>query len=129
MVAAGASPAKPPDSPGDNGIYVVEGWKIVDRIDAPSKEQHVHSLDDILRGIHETQPANNRMPLDFLLHGTKMTGNELAEGDRVILPCGDRSREYLVHEGQLTRTDDAAATENIFPHTSYLVVREENEEK
>lgn len=47
---------------GDNGVYVIENWKIVDRefIDWP--EQHEYDLISMLRDINNHQPEREKLP-------------------------------------------------------------------
>lgn len=47
---------------GDNGVYIIENWKIVDRefIDWP--EQHEYDLISMLRDINNHQPESERLP-------------------------------------------------------------------
>lgn len=50
-------------NPGGNGIYVIEGWKIVDRI-VPSWFSHEHDAYDLmemLKDIDESQPEDMRL--------------------------------------------------------------------
>lgn len=51
-------------SPGDNGIYVIEKWQIVDRIDAPEEEQDVWTMRGMLKMIDESQPVKQRLSED-----------------------------------------------------------------
>jgi len=47
---------------GDNGVYIIENWKIVDRefIDWP--EQHEYDLISMLRDINDHQPEREKLP-------------------------------------------------------------------
>jgi len=45
----------------DNGIYIIEGWKIVGREGYDDEEQDVHSLPEMLIAIDECQPANQQL--------------------------------------------------------------------
>ena len=49
----------------DNGIYIIEGWKIVGREDYEGEEQDVHSLPQMLKAIDEQQPADARLFTDM----------------------------------------------------------------
>ena len=40
----------------DNGVYIIEGWEIVDRRFAPEEEQQQYDLLEMLRDINEAQP-------------------------------------------------------------------------
>jgi hypothetical protein len=41
---------------GDNGLYIINGWKIVDRKYAPDHEQNEYDQKEILMAIDEAQP-------------------------------------------------------------------------
>lgn len=45
----------------DNGIYIIEGWKIVGREGYDGEEQDVHSLPEMLIAIDECQPMAEQM--------------------------------------------------------------------
>ena len=47
---------------GDNGVYVCNGWKIVDRIHAPEKEQDNYKLPAFVLAINEAQPQAVQKP-------------------------------------------------------------------
>lgn len=51
------------ENPGDNGIYVVKGWSIVDRVYpyVPFHEQAEYPLDDMLKEIDATQPVDQQL--------------------------------------------------------------------
>lgn len=42
---------------GDNGVYIIEDWEIVDREFAPKREQANYPLEEILKEIDEKQPV------------------------------------------------------------------------
>lgn len=70
-------------NPGDNGIYVVDGWKIVDRI-LPYKgfvEEDEHDFDGMLRALDESMPEDER--LGALLDSIEVATSELELGDEV----------------------------------------------
>lgn len=46
---------------GDNGVYVIEDWKIVDREYFSGGEQRVHSLHEMLKEIDEKQPVREQL--------------------------------------------------------------------
>lgn len=48
-------------SHGDNGVYIVRGWNIVDRIDC-QHEQYNHDLQDMLQAIDQAQPEPEQIP-------------------------------------------------------------------
>jgi len=46
---------------GDNGVYIIEDWKIVGREFEPTWEQHNHDLATMLLAIDEHQPNEEQM--------------------------------------------------------------------
>ncbi len=46
---------------GDNGVYVIENWKIVDRLHHNWPEQDNYSLSDMLFAIDSAQPENQML--------------------------------------------------------------------
>lgn len=50
---------------GDNGVYVIEGWKIVDRIYYEGSEQHEYDLGAMLKAIDERMPEGERFGDEF----------------------------------------------------------------
>lgn len=51
---------------GDNGTYIISGWKIVGRKYFNGLEQKSHDLIDMLIDIDSSQPKSERLGLDFL---------------------------------------------------------------
>ena len=49
------------DSCGDNGVYVVDGWEIVDRVDFRGGEQDSHDLEEMLEEIDSSQPLKQQL--------------------------------------------------------------------
>lgn len=49
------------NDPGDNGTYVVDGWDIVGRINAPRTEQKMHSVEDIAVAVDSEQPTKDQL--------------------------------------------------------------------
>ena len=47
---------------GDNGVYVIEKWQIVDRLFIDWPEQHEHDLVEMLKSINARQPEEERLP-------------------------------------------------------------------
>lgn len=78
------------DDPGDNGIYMVKGWKVVRHTlygniladDEPPAQDYEFAL---LKGINDSQPVRERIPEEFL-YTTEKLGSKLNLGDRIILP-------------------------------------------
>lgn len=71
--------------PGDNGIYVIRGWEIVDRVHPyePFAEQMEYELDAMLRDIDVSQPEDQR--LGAYLDAEKVPVSEVAPGDEVFV--------------------------------------------
>lgn len=46
---------------GDNGVYVIENWNIVDRLFISWPEQHEYDLIGMLKSINNAQPENERL--------------------------------------------------------------------
>ena len=46
----------------DNGVYIIEGWEIVDRRFSPEEEQQVYDLLEMLRDINKAQPPKEQLP-------------------------------------------------------------------
>lgn len=51
----------------DNGVYIIKGWRIVDREECPDEEQNTHSLIDILNMIDSEMPERDRLGEDAIL--------------------------------------------------------------
>lgn len=69
--------------PGDNGIYVIEGWRIVGRVHPYEdfEEQDEYCFDEMLRAFDESMPEEER--LGGLLDSEAVAASELVAGDRV----------------------------------------------
>lgn len=70
-------------SPGDNGIYVIDGWRIVERV-LPYDgfvEQDEYGFDEMLRAFDEPMPEDERLG-DFL-DAAEVPASELSLGDEV----------------------------------------------
>lgn len=83
--------------PGDNSIYVIDGWKIVDRIGLYDGfvEQHEWDFDEIIRDMDRCMPADER--LGEFLDSIEVPVGELEIGDEVWLQgMGDKWRAYPV---------------------------------
>ena len=49
----------------DNGVYIIDGWKIVGRKYLHNKEQHYHNLKDMLESINEKMPVEDKIDSEF----------------------------------------------------------------
>ena len=68
----------------DNGTYIIEGWKIVDRKYYDYEEQNEYDLLDMLLEIDSRQPASERLGEDFIT-AEEVKTSELKIGDIVYM--------------------------------------------
>lgn len=83
--------------PGDNGIYVIRGWRIVDRIYPYEgfEEQDEHDFDGMLRALDEAMPEGER--LGELLDSQEVPTADLVPGDSVwVQEVDDSFKRYPV---------------------------------
>ena len=83
--------------PGDNGIYVIRGWEVVDRVYpyATFEEQRDYPLDEMLREIDAAQPPDQR--LGAFLDAEEVPVPEVGVGDLVYMrEVGGRYEAYPV---------------------------------
>lgn len=52
---------------GDNGVYIIEGWDIVDRKYFDWSEQNEYDLDEMLIAIDESMPENEQIGKEYLM--------------------------------------------------------------
>ena len=78
----------------DNGTYIIEGWKIVDRKFYDYPEQDEYDLIDMLIEIDQAQPKNEQLGADFILAEERPT-SKLRVGDIVYIQ--DYSETYEKH--------------------------------
>lgn len=76
----------------DNGTYIIEGWKIVDRKHYDYEEQNEYDLIEMLLDIDECQPIKERLGSDFIL-AKEVKTPELKVGD--IVYVGDYECNYI----------------------------------
>lgn len=89
--------------PGDNGVYVIDGWRIVERLRTERREggsphvvrfaeeregQRGHGFDEMLRAFDEAMPE--RLRLGEFLDAVEVLASELRIGDEVWLRGEDR---------------------------------------
>ena len=67
----------------DNGVYIIEGWKIVDRKYKRNSEQMNHAMEDMLLAIDDAQPKEEQ--LGEYLTAKEIPLNEVKVGDTLIL--------------------------------------------
>lgn len=107
---------------GDNGVYVIDGWKIVKRLESvyddkghvvgtkdfdPSYEQNEYDFDDMLRSFDQSMPKD--LQLGDFLDAEEVSVHDVCIGDRVWLRVFEGiPKLYEVigfGEGELGRTD------------------------
>lgn len=71
-------------SPGDNGIYIIEGWEIVGREDFSGAEQNEYDLQEMLIEIDKAQPVKQQLGEEYL-RAEEIPTSELKIGDKVYL--------------------------------------------
>lgn len=77
---------------GDNGIYIIDGWKIVDRI-LPYEgfiEQHCYDPDDMIVALDRSMPQTER--LGEFLDSTELPTSKLKIGEERLLEALPRCR-------------------------------------
>ena len=67
----------------DNGVYIIEGWEIVDRKYFKGNEQMNHAMSDMLLGIDDAQPEAEQ--IGEYIQAKEILTEDLKIGDVVIL--------------------------------------------
>ena len=67
---------------GDNGVYIIEDWNIVDRYYYSDTEQDTYQLEDMLISIDERMPRDEQLGEEFL-RATEYSTETLEIGDKV----------------------------------------------
>lgn len=100
------------DSPGDNGIYIVKGWEIVDRVDCWG-EQREYELDEMLIEIDNAQPESEQ--LGGFLTAEKIPTDELKIDDVVYIQDWDGKIETfkVIGFGEKDQIRNGRKVENI----------------
>lgn len=81
---------------GDNGVYIIKGWKIVDRKYFHGSEQNEYDLEEMLIAIDENMPENDRLGKDFL-SGKIVRPDEMKIGDTIsFLGWSGTMEKYVV---------------------------------
>lgn len=84
---------------GDNGVYIIEGWKIVNRYYYDGAEQAAYKLEDMLVAIDKHMPKSEQLGKQFLTKSPTPV-DKLKVGDRVyILNDGKVELEEIVGFG------------------------------
>ena len=69
---------------GDNGVYIIEGWKIVDRKFFEGTEQNSYDMNEMLKAINDAQPKKIKFP-DELFTSETVPTSSLKVGDKVFM--------------------------------------------
>lgn len=69
---------------GDNGVYIIEGWKIVDRKFFEGTEQNYYDMNEMLEAINDAQPEKIKLPNE-LFTSEPVPTSSLKVGDKVIM--------------------------------------------
>lgn len=69
---------------GDNGVYIIKDWKIVNRVYFNGVEQQEYSLKEMLSAIDGRMPENERFGDEFIENDPVPVG-ELEVGDKVYV--------------------------------------------
>lgn len=67
----------------DNGVYIIKGWKIVDRKHFEGREQMNYKLEDMLLQIDKAMPKEEQ--LGDYLKAKEIPTNEVKVGDTVLI--------------------------------------------
>lgn len=86
---------------GDNGVYILEGWEIVDRYYLNGAEQQEYDLNEMLKAINKDQPEKEKLPED-LFDAIVTPTEDLIIGNEVYVQdwSGDWSLERIVGRGE-----------------------------
>lgn len=68
----------------DNGVYIIEGWEIVDRVYFNGDEQMSYGLTEMLLAIDKDQPAHEQLGKEFI-EATPVLTSEIEVGDMVYI--------------------------------------------
>lgn len=68
---------------GDNGVYIIEGWKIVDRKFFKGNEQMNHSMEDMLLAIDNSMPKDEQ--IGEYIKANEIPTENLKVGDTVFI--------------------------------------------
>ena len=67
----------------DNGVYIIENWKIIDRKHFDWKEQNEYDPQEFLKGIDESMPLKEQ--LGDMLNAVEVPTSSLQIGDEVFI--------------------------------------------
>lgn len=69
----------------DNGIYIIEDWKVVDRKYFTGAEQQNYELDMFLEAINDQMPKQEQIKMSFVFKNTEIPTEELTLFDYAII--------------------------------------------
>jgi len=70
--------------PGDNGVYIVDNWKIVGRYPRDVREQNEYDRKEMLESIDSMQPKRDQLGKKFL-NGEDVPVADIKKGDRIFI--------------------------------------------
>lgn len=82
----------------DNGTYIIEGWKIVDRKYYEGAEQNYYDLIEMLVDIDDAQPKNEQLGKDFIT-APEVPTKDLKVGDMVYIQGYEGTYSKYIIEG------------------------------
>lgn len=102
----------------DNGIYVVDGWKIVDRISPPLYEQNEYDRREMLLAIDKAQPEKMKRGVDYI-DSEIVDASEIVVGDEIIQHAigGGVEKHTVIALGN---PDDPEKTMHHPPYSPYI---------
>ena len=74
-----------PSSVGDNGVYIIKDWEIIDRKEFDGREQREYELLDFLELIDSKMPEEEKLGIEFI-HSKEIPTSDLKIGDTVFIP-------------------------------------------
>lgn len=94
---------------GDNGVYVIDGWEIVDREYFNGVEQSSHNLYEMLKDINNSMPKKMQIGCDKLMESLPFTDDEEKMVDFMNLT----KEEFLESYSYLTETEYDATVKDV----------------
>ena len=110
--------------PGDNGVYVIRGWEVVDRVYpyAPFEEENEYPLDAMLLEIDAAQPADQQ--LGYFLRAEEVPVANIEVGDVVyVRQVGGRYGAFPVvgvGDGRVVNGVDTAGVPYVNMYSEYM---------
>ncbi len=79
----------------DNGVYIIDGWKITGRMYRRNSEQCTYRLEDMLIDIDNAMPEKDQLGEDYLT-AEEVPIEEIKIGDKVYPPCHSSKEAFEV---------------------------------